>query len=80
MSYVTHDELRKFVADWEFRSLQSKVNQMESKERLLQEEISYLQQKVRNHYSAIEQLLQIIIDNNLLPGNENILYQIRQYL
>jgi flagellar capping protein FliD len=64
-----------------------KISSLESENRHLKDEISNLKSRVNNlenrlsnQYSAIEQLIQLIIERELLPEDINTLHTIRQYL
>ena len=80
MNYEIENAINKKVDNWEFHALSQKADRLESENRQLAEKLGRVESKLQNHYSAIEQLIQLIIDRELLPEDINTLHQIRQYL
>ena len=79
MNYETEAALSKKVDDWQFNSLQQEVSGLKQENQALREKTEYVENKLRNHYSALEQLIQIIIDSEQFV-EINQLHEIKQYL
>lgn len=80
MNYEVQNALSKKVDDWKHHALEQKVNSLEHENKTLLNKIGYLEGKVENHYSAIERLIQLILDKELMPEEANELLSLRQYL
>jgi hypothetical protein len=79
MDYQVQQALSRKVDEYEFNALRQEVNNLKSEVRDLKEKLGYAESKLRNHYSAIERLIQIMIDSNqFVESNE--LFEIKQYL
>ena len=79
MNYEVQQALSNKVDTWKFNALQQEVYGLQSENRNLRENLSILNNRVQNHYSAIEQLIQILIDNDVVIDTDQ-LFNIRQYL
>jgi hypothetical protein len=80
MNYDTERALSRKVDDWQLHALQSKVDSLEHTLRELKHDLEGAQNTLRNHYSAMEKLIQLLIDRNLFSEDLNLLYEIKQYL
>jgi len=79
MNYEFHQELSKKADKWEFESLRSKVHDLENENRNLQSELSYVKNKLNNHYSALEKLIQLLSEGDL-SERTNELFELRQWI
>lgn len=80
MNYEVQNALSRKVDDWKHHALEQKVSSLECENNALLNKIGYLEGKVQNHYSAIENLIRLIIDNGVMPKEESELVNLRQYL
>ena len=80
MNYEVQQALGRKVDDWRFHALESKVSGLEHDNRELSRQVSTLEGNIRNHYQAIERLLQILSEKELFADESNSLIELRQYL
>ena len=73
-------KLDRKVDDWKFHSLESEVRSLKSQVEQSDREISYLKGRVENQYRTIADLIQIIIEQNIMPECENMLHNLKSSL
>lgn len=79
MNYEIENALRNKVDNWEINSLKQRVDQLANDNRDLQEKLSRTNSKLQNHYSAINRLIQILIESDRFT-EEDQFFEIKQYL
>lgn len=79
-TYEIENKLRDKADKWELHNLKSEVERLQNENRNLDDKVARLENRISNHYSAIEQLVQIIIDSALFGEREENLMNIRQCL
>jgi archaellum component FlaC len=80
MNYAVEQALRRKADEWEVNALKQQVSELKSEIHQLTEKINIGKNRLENQYRAIDTLIQLIIEGNLLPENTNQLYELKNYL
>ena len=79
MNHEVQQALSRKADDWQLNALRQEVDSLKHENRELREKIGYAEGKLQNHYSAIERLIQLLIDSDKF-SEVNQLFEIKQYL
>jgi len=71
MNYEIEQKLNRKVDDWEFRSLQSTVDQQKHEIRDLNHRIDQLESTQRSHYDILHQLLELLVNKEVDESDYN---------
>jgi predicted nucleic acid-binding Zn-ribbon protein len=80
MNYEIQQAISRKADEWEVHALKSQISELKSEIRQLTENINYAKNRMENQYRAIDTLIQLIIEKDLLPENTNQLYELKNYL
>ena len=80
MNYELERKLRDKVDKWELHALKETIRNLEFKIGELKETIGRNETRMSNQVYAIQQLAQAMLDRNLLPEDENILIELKNYI
>lgn len=79
-NYDIENKLRNKTDKWEIHNLNNKLSQLENKNLQLQKENNYYQGRLNNQGRAIDTILGLLINKELMPEFEDTLQSLRQYL
>ena len=80
MNYELENKLRDKIDKWELHALKETIRNLEFKIGELKETIGRNETRMSNQVYAIQQLAQAMLDRNLLPEDENILIELKNYI
>lgn len=80
MNYETESALRRKVDEGEFNILRQKVDHLENENRQLRERTAHLESHIANHRSAMDTIIQVMIESGLFEDDCSRLNGVRQYL
>jgi len=80
MNYDTQQALSRKADEWEVNALKSQISELKNENHHLSERIGYIKGRLENQYNAINTLIQLIIEKDLLPENTSQLYELKNYL
>jgi hypothetical protein len=63
---------------YQFHNLEGEISRLKSKNESFVSQVGHLESRLRNQHEAIVNLVQFLIENEI--GDENTLYQIKNYL
>lgn len=78
MNYEIQQALGNKADKHEINRLNEEIRQLRNENRNLEENLNKAKYSIQNHYSALEQLIQIMIDSELFEDDN--FYRIKQYL
>lgn len=80
MDYELERALRDKADKWEIHNLQSKLSDLERQNQQLQREINNCEGRINSQMRAIDTLLGLLIEKELMPEYADTLQNLRQYL
>lgn len=80
MNYEVQQALDRKVDEWKFNALQGDIAHLKSENNELKHKIDHAEGNLRNHYLAIEKLINLLLERGLFEENINELYEIKSYL
>jgi hypothetical protein len=80
MNYEIQNELNKKVDDWKFHALETKVRELENQNVQLQRENGHYEGRINSQMRAIDTIIGLLIDKDLMPEYAETLMGLRQYL
>jgi len=78
MNWEVESALNRKVDSWEFNSLQQSHDSLKREKEQLEREVQELNNRVSNYYYSMERITQAMLESKVF--DENLIYDIRQYL
>jgi hypothetical protein len=79
MNYEVQQALGSKVDQWQFNALHQEVESLKRENHELRDKLGNAEERLRNHYSAIERLIQLLVESEHFHEIDE-LQSIRQYL